>query len=210
VKVDPADSQQADANVTGDGTGGASPNAGTITFTPEQQAHMDQVIADRLARAEASWQKRQQAAADKAKGDAEATTLAEQKKFAELAEQRAKERDAAIAERDGERGKVKQYHLREAFRSAAATLKLKWATDVASADAFALVAAEVAALDVAEDGKVKGMDAVLKGLQTSRPYLFAKPEQAGDLNAGDGRGSGAPAVDPARQEEIRNRFRIKR
>lgn len=199
---------QQDANATGDGTGGASPNAGQLTFTPEQQAHIDTLVTDRLKRAQAKWQADAQAAAEKAKADVDATKLAEEKRFQELADKTAKERDAAVAERDAERAQVKQFHLREAFRGAAAALKLKWATDAASADAFALVAAEVAALDVAEDGKVKGMDDVLKGLQTSRPYLFAKAEQGGSLNAGEGRGDGKPADDQARQEEIKRRFRL--
>jgi hypothetical protein len=206
--ADQENTQASGGSGTGDGTGGASPNAGQVTFTPEQQAHIDGLVSERLKRAQTKWQTDAQAAADKAKAEGEATTLAEQKKFAELAEQRAKERDAAVTERDAERAQVKQFHLREAFRGAAATLKLKWATDTASADAFALVATEVAALDVGESGAVKGMDTVLTSLQTSRPYLFAKPEQAGDLNAGDGRGAGKPQDDRAHQDEIKRRFRL--
>lgn len=49
--ADESKSQQQDANATGDGTGGASPNAG-ITFTPEQQAHIDALVSDRLKRAQ--------------------------------------------------------------------------------------------------------------------------------------------------------------
>lgn len=194
-------------NQTGDGTGGASPNAG-VTFSPEQQAHIDSLVTDRLKRAETSWQAKQQAAADKAKADAEAATLAEQKRFQELADKTAKERDAAIAERDAERAQVKQHRLLEAFRTAAATLKLKWATDAACTDAFALVAGEVTGLDVAEDGKVKGIDDVLKGLQTSRPYLFAKPEASGNVNAADGRGT-VPPNPKAKEDELRQRFHIR-
>ena len=62
---------------------------------------------------------------------------------------------------------------------------------------------------MAEDGKVKGMDDVLKRLQISRPYLFAKAEPAGNINAGEGRGTGmAPEDAKAKELEIRRRFRI--
>ena len=199
--------QQTGSGTTADGTGGATQNAG-ITFSPEQQAHIDALVSERLKRAQGKWADEAKAASDKGTAEAEAKKLAEEKRFSELADKAAKERDAAIAERDAERARVKHLHMREGFREAASAMKLKWATEKASADAFALVATEVAALDVTEDGKVKGIDEVLKGLQSTRPYLFSKPEPAGNINAGEGRGNGAPADNKARNEDLRRRFRI--
>ena len=206
---DQTSGQQQDGNATGDGTGQAPTgpaNAG-IQFSPEQQAHVDGLITDRLKRAQVKWEADQKASSDKAAATANATKLAEEKRFQELAEKAAQERDTAITERDNERAQVRQYHLRESFRVAAATMKLKWATDAASADAFALVAGDVGKLDVV-DGKVTGMDDVLATLQKARPYLFVKPEQSGSYNAAEGRGAGIPPDDAARKADIAKRFRI--
>lgn len=61
-----------------------------IAFTPAQQAHIDRVIEDRLARQRAQFKKQE----DEQKAKAEALRLAEQGEFKMLADQRA----ARIAE----------------------------------------------------------------------------------------------------------------
>ena len=94
----------------GAGQGGqqaAQQNAG-ITFTREQQMHIDTLIADRLKRAQGKWEAEQKTASEKAAGDVEAKKLADEKRFQELADKAAKERDKALAERDSERARVKQ------------------------------------------------------------------------------------------------------
>ena len=84
--------------------------------------------------------------------------------------------------------------------------KVKFASVQAEHDAFALL--DLTSVDMDKDGTVTGMEAALKALQASRPYLFAKPETAGaNVNAADGRGT-APADDAARIADVKKRFRL--
>jgi hypothetical protein len=199
-----------DGTQTGDGTGqgtdkGTQQNAG-ISFTTEQQAHMDSLIADRLTRAKGKWETDRQAAADKAGSDAEAKRLADDSKFAELADKRLKETETVNAKLIEAQNVLRTYRLKDAFRLQADTVKAKFATTQAEQDAFALL--DLAAVQLGEDGKVTGMDKALTGLQTSRPYLFAKAEAAGSINAGEGVGAGAPPDDKAYRAEITQRYRL--
>ena len=70
---------------TGDGTGGESLNAGEVTFSDEQQAHIDKLIGERLTRAKGKWETDLEAAKTKATKDAETARLAEQEQYKELA-----------------------------------------------------------------------------------------------------------------------------
>jgi len=198
---------------TADGTGqgtqqGASQNAGQVMFTPEQQAHMDKVIAERLTRAEQSWEKKQAEKATRATAEADKARMTEEKKFADLAEANRKEADTAKAQAETLALKVHTYHLKDAFRKQALDVaKLKFASVQAEMDAFALL--DHTGVDVAEDGTVKGMDKALDALKTSRPYLFAAPAtQGANVNPTDGRGAGAPADDAAYRAELTKRFNL--
>jgi len=70
---------------TGDGTGGESLNAGEVTFSDEQQQHIDKLIGERLTRAKGKWETDLEAAKTKATKDAETARLAEQEQYKELA-----------------------------------------------------------------------------------------------------------------------------
>ena len=196
---------------TGDGTGqttqqGGQQNAG-IQFTPEQQAHVDGIISERLTRAQAKWEKDQTDKAGKATADAEKARMIEEKKFSDLAEANRKEAETAKAQAETLGLKVRTYHLKDAFRLQAAKAKMTFASEQASEDAFALL--DHTGVDVAEDGTVKGMDKALDALKASRPYLFAAPaSQGANVNAADGRGTGAPADDAAYKAELKQRFHI--
>jgi len=196
---------------TGDGTGGdasdgGSPNAG-ITFTPEQQAHIDKIVGE--ARKAGRSKAQQEADAEKKRlaDEAERKRLEDEKQFKELADQRQKELDAAKAELEAERGKVRRFTLEGAFRRETAAQKLQFANEQAAADAFALL--DLSEVEVGDDGQVAAMAGLVKGLAKTRPYLFGQAKPAsGGTNADDGRGDGPPPNDEARKEEIKRRYRI--
>lgn len=80
---------------TGDGPG---PNAGNpVQFTPEQQAHLDAIIAERLKRGREKWEADAAELARKAAAATEAAQLAEQQKWQELAQKR----EGTIGELEG-------------------------------------------------------------------------------------------------------------
>lgn len=98
---------------TGDGPGAATPpNAGTpqpVQFTPEQQAHIDAIVKERLARGREKWEADNAAARQKAEQEAEAARLAEQQKWQELAQKReaeAKALEGKLKEAEGREGRL--------------------------------------------------------------------------------------------------------
>ena len=79
------DTGQGTETITGDGTGGENLNAGEVTFSDQQQAHIDKLIGERLTRAKGKWETDLDAAKTKATKDAETARLAEQEQYKELA-----------------------------------------------------------------------------------------------------------------------------
>ena len=69
---------------TGDAPGQQS--GAPLTFTAEQQAHIDKLLGERLQRARDKWEADNKAASDKAAEEAEKQRLTEQQKYKELAE----------------------------------------------------------------------------------------------------------------------------
>ena len=77
VPTGTAGNQEPAAGITGDA---GNTTAQPVTFTTEQQAHIDRLVSDRLKRE----REKQQVAIDKAKADAEAAALADEGKFKDL------------------------------------------------------------------------------------------------------------------------------
>lgn len=104
---------------------------------------------------------------------------------------------------------ITQMRLKDAFRSAAATKKVRF-VDGAMDDAFKL--ADLTGVQVEESGAVRGMEAAIDALLKAKPYLVAKPEPPPSIDASAGTGSGKPAGGPEitkqKVEEWRQRFRI--
>jgi len=107
---------QGDGGATGDapgaeaqaGTGEQQPNGGdaaAVTFSAEQQAHIDQLIGERLKRAKEQWKAAADVAEKKAADAAEADRLKEQAKFKELSEKQA----AQLAELEGVKPELERY-----------------------------------------------------------------------------------------------------
>ncbi len=90
--------QKPDAKPQGDGAGAPAP-AAQPSFTAEQQAAVDKIVADRLKRAQDRWKADQEARAAADTDAAEAKRLEEEKKFQELAgrhERRAADLDTKL------------------------------------------------------------------------------------------------------------------
>lgn len=138
----------------------------------------------RLEELEAAEQQRQQAQLtdlDRAKQEAEGW----RKRFEELS------------------GNLTALRRQTAFYEAADGLGLAFANAQARKDAYAL--ADFSAVDVAEDGTVTGVEAVIKALQQTRPYLFSKPAGR-NINSSATGGENGPAID---EDEIKRAFGLR-
>jgi hypothetical protein len=82
------DSQTGNGPGQGDSDPENNGDAGEVTFTDEQQAKIDQIIADRLERQRTKLEAEAEEARQKAEQEAEEARLAEQQEFQELAETR--------------------------------------------------------------------------------------------------------------------------
>jgi hypothetical protein len=88
------------------GEGGAGRAAGMpVTFTSEQQAHIDKLVGERLERAQKKWEADQQATAEKAKAEAERQRLKEQEEYKTLAEKA----EAQVAELEPFKASAERY-----------------------------------------------------------------------------------------------------
>lgn len=167
-----------DGNPDTGGAGGDDPNAGDkggenkVSFSPEQQAEVDRIIAERLNRANNTAAKK--ALEDQAKSlgyesyeameaAAKAYQAAKDKEKSDLQrEQEAKaaaETKAAQAEE-----RAKQAYIKASFVAHAATANL---VDVE--DAFKL--ADLSDVTVKDDGTVEGVKEVVDALVKAKPYL---------------------------------------
>lgn len=90
-----------------------------IAFTPEQQAHLNTLLATERRAAEAKAKADIEAAQARAKAEAEAAALAEQGKHKELAEQRAQELERLKTEREQDQTRWRERVIRSEIRIAA-------------------------------------------------------------------------------------------
>lgn len=163
------------------GTGGTDPNTNPdagggggskVTFTPEQQAHIDALVAQRLSRAEKSQAKKVLETRAKELGfetvEAMEAALAAHKDAAEKDKtdlQKAQEALAAEKAKTAQaEAKAKAALVRSAFTAEAVGANL-----VNVADAFKL--ADLTSVDVADDGTVAGVKEAVEQLVKDKPYL---------------------------------------
>lgn len=115
---DGKDQKSQDADESQDSTTGDAPGAddqqddGKVEFDAAQQAKLDAIITERLARAREKWLREQTAAEEKAAEEAESQRLEEQKEFEKLAAQRAEKivaLEAKVAELKGVQEQVTRY-----------------------------------------------------------------------------------------------------
>ncbi|MFH1605032.1 MAG: hypothetical protein ABIH03_14130, partial [Pseudomonadota bacterium] len=79
--------------------------AGEVTFSDEQQQHIDKLIGDRLTRAKTKWEADLESAKAKAAKDAETARLVEQQQYKELVERH----QARIGELEPLEGRMQAY-----------------------------------------------------------------------------------------------------
>ena len=86
---------------TGDATGANSQNSGAVKveFSPEQQAHIDRIISERLGRAQEQWQVKQAEAVKAAEEAAELKRLEENNEYKTLYEKAKAEAQSLHAEK---------------------------------------------------------------------------------------------------------------
>lgn len=131
--------------------------------------------------------------------DAESATLAEQKKFEELY-QKEQAKAASLEKRFEElQASQRRDRIKAAIESAA-----RAAGFAEPADAYLFL--DVNSIEVGEDGKVKEVDVLVKGLATSKPYLVAQREVQPGNGARPkpaGAAGGAAADEAARKQHER-------
>lgn len=177
---------------SGDGDQG---NAGgkKIEFTPEQQAHIDALVAQRLSRAEKSAQRKALEARAKDLGyesvaDMEAALEAHRKAQDAQKTEAEKLRESLEAEKAkvaDAQAKARAALIKAAFVAEAATANL-----VSVDDAFKL--ADLSEVDVSEDGTVTGIKEAVEQLVKEKPYLVKQGQGAG---TGGAPFRGGPAQD---------------
>jgi hypothetical protein len=169
----------------GGGEGGEGGQGGA-TFTPEQQAQVDRIVRDRLAR-----QKAQFADYEDLKNKAsEYDKIAESNKT-EL--QKAQERAAQAERTAAEAQERAQRTLTEAAITAAATGKLADPTD-----ALALV--DRSAIEYGTDGTPTNIGELVASLVESKPHLAAGTRKAPPIDQG-ARGGSGDVLDPAHMSD---------
>lgn len=189
-----------DVNITGDGTG--QDNAGKIEFTPEQQRHIDKLIAERLERHKRKSDEERKAETDKAQADSERKRAEEEKRFSDLAAAEKKRADEAEAKVLAAEERIKAQTIRAEVRVMALKLGFHNPDDAASL-------ADLSGVELAEDGAVKGVEAALKALLKDRPYLAGAEKKAPDIDAGKRGGGNTPEAIAARNKELEQRYRIR-
>jgi hypothetical protein len=170
-------------DVTGDG----EQLAGERTFT---QAELDTIIADRLKR-----QRGQYSDYDELRAQAEKWAEHEEAQKSEMqkaleAQAKAEAQAQAVMERANRR------LIRAEFIAQASQLNVQH-----PADAFAL--ADRSAVEVTEDGKVKGVKAAVKQLVDDGRLPLTTKAKAPDLDGGAGSGERAGDSKPLTEEEKR-------
>ena len=196
------ETKKPDVNETADGAG-QQDNAGELKFTPEQQKHIEKIIADRLKRDREAQDAKRREEADKATADAERKRAEEEKRYADLAGAEKKRADEAEARVQAAEERIKTQAIRAEVRVMALKLGFHNPDDAASL-------ADLSGVELADDGAVKGVEEALKKLLKERPYLAGEKKPAPDIDAGQRGGGNTPEAIAAKQKELEQRFRLRR
>lgn len=194
------------------GTGGQDPNAGgndggtgtKVQFTPEQQAAIDAIIAERVSRANRSAAKAALEARAKELGyesvEEMEAALREHKKAQEAQKTEAQKLREAL---EAEKTKATQ----AAERAKRALIKAAFAEQAIAAnlvsvdDAFAL--ADLSGVEVKDDGTVEGVKEAVEQLVKAKPYLVKQTGGSGASGGGNPpRGGQQPDNDAERGRQM--------
>lgn len=194
------------------GTGGQDPNAGgndggtgtKVQFTPEQQAAIDAIIAERVSRANRSAAKAALEARAKELGyesvEEMEAALREHKKAQDAQKTEAQKLQEAL---EAEKTKATQ----AAERAKRALIKAAFAEQAIAAnlvsvdDAFAL--ADLSGVEVKDDGTVEGVKEAVEQLVKAKPYLVKQTGGSGASGGGNPpRGGQQPDNDAERGRQM--------
>lgn len=182
------------------------PESAEKTFT---QAELDEIIAKRIARVEKKYE-----GFDVLKSKlSEYESQAEEKRQSELtdlqkAQEQAQQFEAKVqeltAQLEAERTNARQQAIKNEF------IKVASSANIIDVDA-AMALSDLSAVEIGEDGKVNGVDDVIKTLVENKPYLVAKKQTQPIGTATNGGSSGqsdktaeqilAEAADRVRREQ---------
>lgn len=182
-----ADGGSGGPNTGGAGTGGQEPDAGgkdggatKVQFTPEQQAAIDAIIAERLSRAEKSAAKKALEARAKELGFESAEAMEAALKAAKEAQDAQKSEAEKLREAlEAEKAKAAQAveRAKTALIKAAFTAEALAANLVSVDDAFKL--ADLSGVEVDDDGTVTGVKEAVEKLVQEKPYLVKQAVSGG-------------------------------
>ncbi|MDI6872141.1 MAG: hypothetical protein QME79_12515 [Bacillota bacterium] len=212
---DPGTGGEGNPNPGGE-KGGGEPNggekgAGKVSFTEEQQAEIDRLIAERLSRAEKKGAK----SALETKAKELGFESVEAMETALKAHREAEDKKKSDLEREKE-ARVKAESEAKAAKESAKQMLIRAALLVEAGKAGAVDPEDVVVLasregiEVGEDGKVTGADKAVQVLVKAKPHLF-KAAGVGTPGAnfrGD-QGSDDPAALGKQMAETRNKGREK-
>lgn len=145
------------------GAGDPPPETTPVTLTKEQQALVDRLVGDARKKAREQAKAEYEEAQRKAAEEAEAKRQAEQGQYKELAdkaEQKVKELEATLAERDA-RHRAERIQLEIKLQAQALGFN-----DPADANL-----ADLSGVEITEEGQIKGVKEALEALIKAKPYL---------------------------------------
>ncbi|MGY3188800.1 phage scaffolding protein [Lysinibacillus sp. TE18511] len=170
-----------------------APESAEKTFT---QSQLDELIAKRIARVE----KKYEGFDDLKSKLSEYESKAEEQRQAELsdvqkAQEQAKQFEDQLAtltaQLETERANTRQQAIKNEF------IKVASSANIIDIDA-AMALSDLSAVEIGEDGKVNGVDDVIKTLVENKPYLVAK-KQTQPIGAATNGGSGGQSEKTAEQ-----------
>lgn len=170
-----------------------SPESAEKTFT---QAQLDELIAKRIERERKKFADYDEikAKADEYAAELEAkrqAELTETERAQELAKQFEEEKNALTAQLEALRKQSEQERICNEFTKVASSANIEYIDD-------AIALADLSAVSIDEDGKVVGMDDVVKTLVENKPFLVAKKQKQPIGTATNG-GSGGQSEKTAEQ-----------
>lgn len=188
----------------GDGDGGQTAGGGRIEFTPEQQAHVDALIAQRLARANKTAGKAALEARAKELGfesvEAMDAALEAHKKAQDAHKTEAEKlREQLEAEKAKAAGAAEQ--AKRALIKAAFTAEAVGANLVNVDDAFVL--ADLSDVTVDDNGNVTGVKEAVEALVKDKPYLVKQDGGSGGSGPGGFREGGSRTANTAIEQARR-------
>lgn len=148
--------------------------SGVVQFTPEQQAHIDNIIKERLARQKDTMEGQATAARERAEREAAETKAREQGEYQKLAESEKARADKAEADRVALEARTRDRITKTEVRAAAVGLNA-----VDPDDVYALL--DKSKVEYSDDGEPTNIAALVKTLLEAKPHLVAGASSGGTM-----------------------------